>query len=186
MDTKNIIKNSFHFLRHGQTNGNVSRLLQGTYDEPLNEMGIIQAKRIAKKLKEENISHIAASPLKRALTTAQIVSDEIKKPITIIDELHEVSFGKLENCQNPDEDPEKFFYKWIEDKIDTKHEIESLGNFKKRISSALKKTFEIPQNPILIVSHSIVYYAICDLFDLEFNQIDNCQHKFHETNIDFS
>ncbi len=178
MNIENMTKTSFHFLRHGQTNGNKNSLLQGITDEPLNETGLAQAKEAAKRLKKENISYIVASPLKRALKTAQIVSKEINKPITIIDELHEISFGKLEDTENPH--PREFFDKWLNNEIDQKHEIESLFNLKKRISIGLKKTFEIPNKPILIVSHSIVYYALCELLDVEFNRLDNCQHIFHK------
>ncbi len=173
-----MLKESFYFLRHGQTNGNKNSLLQGITDAPLNEEGINQAKLIASKLKKENISHIVSSPLKRALKTAEIVSNEIQKPITIIKELHEISFGDLEDTENPY--PEEFLKKWIKNEVHEKYKMEGLKDLKNRISKGLDKAFQIEQKPILVVSHGIVYYALCELLNIEFSRLDNCQHIFHE------
>ncbi len=62
-----------YFARHGQTDWNILRKVQGTTDIPLNENGILQAQNLCEYLKEKGISFekIYASYQLRARQTAQ-------------------------------------------------------------------------------------------------------------------
>ena len=53
-----------YFVRHGETEWNVKKKIQGKTDIPLNENGIRQAKELACQLVEEDISvkHVYHSP----------------------------------------------------------------------------------------------------------------------------
>ncbi|MFR8426389.1 MAG: phosphoglycerate mutase family protein [Roseburia inulinivorans] len=64
-----------YFVRHGETEWNVKKKIQGKTDIPLNENGIRQAKELACQLVEEDISvkHVYHSPQLRAAETARIV-----------------------------------------------------------------------------------------------------------------
>ena len=44
---------NFYFTRHGETEWNVKKKIQGTTDIPLDEKGIQQAKRLAETLLEK-------------------------------------------------------------------------------------------------------------------------------------
>ena len=57
-----------YFVRHGETEWNVKKKIQGKTDIPLNENGIRQAKELACQLVEEDISvkHVYHSPQLRA------------------------------------------------------------------------------------------------------------------------
>ena len=62
------------FLRHGQAKNNTERILAGrTPGIQLTEVGIKQAKNIARYLKPLKIDTIYTSPIERALTTADII-----------------------------------------------------------------------------------------------------------------
>ncbi len=65
---------TFYLLRHGKR---VSR----NEDTELSELGIKQAKQVAKYLQKQNISSISASPLFRAQQTAKIIADKLHLPI---------------------------------------------------------------------------------------------------------
>lgn len=65
----------FYFLRHGETHWNASGTTQGQLCAGLNETGRAQARRAAEVLAREPIARIVASPLERALETAQIVAE---------------------------------------------------------------------------------------------------------------
>jgi broad specificity phosphatase PhoE len=60
------------FLRHGESEGNLSGVIQGQSDYPLTQAGIEQANRLAVYWKSEAVSfnRIISSPLLRASETA--------------------------------------------------------------------------------------------------------------------
>jgi len=65
---------SFLCLRHGVTEWNQQGLFQGRTDIPLNDEGVSQAREAALHLRNLRLDHIVASPLRRAVQTAEIVS----------------------------------------------------------------------------------------------------------------
>lgn len=87
-----------YLLRHGETDWNKKRLLQGHTDTLLNEKGRQQVEETARKLADLNISMdaIVASPLKRAKESAQIAARVLGFPqekIVVEDLLIERGFG---------------------------------------------------------------------------------------------
>ncbi|MCI8598739.1 MAG: histidine phosphatase family protein [Lachnospiraceae bacterium] len=103
-----------YIIRHGETDWNTKRLLQGATDIPLNENGIEVARLTAKGLEDVDFDLIFTSPLKRAKETAEIIRGNRKIPLVEEERLREVSFGpfeglccKKENWNIPDP---KFVY----------------------------------------------------------------------------
>ncbi|WP_170145192.1 histidine phosphatase family protein [Ammoniphilus oxalaticus] len=87
----------FYLIRHGETDWNHLKKLQGHTDIPLNESGIKQAKRIAKRLATTPIDHFYSSDLKRAKRTAQeIVRYHDLKPVLQAEEFRERCYGEWE------------------------------------------------------------------------------------------
>ncbi|MHB1204230.1 MAG: histidine phosphatase family protein [Rhodospirillaceae bacterium] len=86
---------SFYFLRHGETDWNRRRVMQGHTDIPLNACGIAQAEEVAPAVAQLPIVTICCSTLGRARRTAELVN--IKNlPIIVIDDLKECGFGIYE------------------------------------------------------------------------------------------
>lgn len=83
----------FYIFRHGQTDFNAAKRMQGWLDVPLNNDGIIQAQNLAKNLAKIEIDCIFTSPLSRALNTAQIVSGDRHIKITPVPGLKEWNLG---------------------------------------------------------------------------------------------
>lgn len=66
-----------YLIRHGRTNRNATPDLIGQYpEEPLNDLGKEQSKKLAKRLSHEKLyfDHIYCSPYKRAMETCEIVN----------------------------------------------------------------------------------------------------------------
>ncbi len=80
-------------VRHGETDENKKGTYFGWMDEGLNNTGIIQAKRIAKKLGNMKPHTIYSSPLKRAVETSHIINGDMNSNIEEIDKLKERNFG---------------------------------------------------------------------------------------------
>ena len=64
-----------YVVRHGQTDWNLQGRCQGWQDIELNQTGLEQAKALAEKLKDVKFDVCFASPLKRAVKTAQTIYD---------------------------------------------------------------------------------------------------------------
>jgi len=67
-----------YFVRHGQTEWNAIRRMQGQWNSNLNEMGRQQAAINAEFLANCNIDHMVASPLDRTRQTADIIDGQLK------------------------------------------------------------------------------------------------------------
>jgi probable phosphoglycerate mutase len=85
-------------VRHGETEWNVQRRIQGRFDSPLTERGVAQARAIGRlvgRLSDAASARIVASPLGRARRTAEIIGGHLAaRPEVVIDErLREISVG---------------------------------------------------------------------------------------------
>jgi broad specificity phosphatase PhoE len=84
-------------IRHGETDWNIGKKIQGSSDIPINETGRQQAEKIANRLRLEKIDFIISSPLKRAKETTQIIKKfHPDTPVIYEKELREVCFGDME------------------------------------------------------------------------------------------
>lgn len=80
-------------FRHGETDWNVARRMQGHVDIPLNENGLAQARTVAAKIGDIYFDAVFASPLIRAKTTAQILLGDETRPVQTDKRLIEIGFG---------------------------------------------------------------------------------------------
>lgn len=89
-----------YIMRHGETDWNVRRKLQGHTDVPLNDNGRKMAKEAAEKYKDVHFDVCYCSPLIRAKETAEIFLNGRDVPIITDDRLQEMSFGEYEGTEN--------------------------------------------------------------------------------------
>jgi len=87
-------------VRHGQTEANYEKLIQGWTDNPLNELGIKQSHEIGIFLKEGQYSfdYAYSSPLMRAVKTGEVALSYLNDKLPIIIDYHfmERNFGPFE------------------------------------------------------------------------------------------
>ena len=141
-----------YYVRHGQTDWNLARKMQGGGTEKeLNETGINQAKETRKELENVKYDITICSPMDRAKQTAEIINKD-KKVQTIIDErIRERNLGELEGHDITSE---------IENQIwdyDLNYQIpngENLHEFEKRILDFLEDIKrKYSDKTVLIVAH---------------------------------
>jgi broad specificity phosphatase PhoE len=82
-------------LRHGITTLNKENKLNGQIDEPLAPEGFEQVKNATSRV-PSTVRHIYSSPMLRARQTAEIISSELKIPVSVHKEITEISMGSLE------------------------------------------------------------------------------------------
>ena len=150
-----------YIIRHGETEWNNLRKLQGRSDTELNEVGIRLAEITAEALKDIPFNIAYTSPLKRAYKTAEIIVGDRHIPLIPDERIQEVSFGAYEglgcskdNYEIPDPEFEYFFQ--APEKYVAKNGAESIEDLCKRTTEFLR---EITSNPeledktVLIATH---------------------------------
>ena len=81
-------------IRHGETDWNRERRIQGQQQNPLSALGVKQARRLGLRLESETFDKVYSSDLKRALQTAQLALPDAD--ICQDKRLREISRGVLE------------------------------------------------------------------------------------------
>ncbi|EQC49566.1 histidine phosphatase superfamily (branch 1) [Bacteriovorax sp. BSW11_IV] len=90
------MKTTFYLFRHGLTDWNKQRKLQGRIDIPLNDEGREQARELRLFIKNLPIDIVYSSHLKRAFETAIIAASSDGREIVEAMELQELDFGDAE------------------------------------------------------------------------------------------
>lgn len=86
-----------YLVRHGETDWNRARRIQGRTDVPLNATGREQARLTGTLLTRRPIDRVIASPLSRARETAEIIASELGLPAPELrDAFVERDYGEAE------------------------------------------------------------------------------------------
>lgn len=157
-----------YLIRHGETDWNALKRLQGMTDIPLNEKGEELAQKTGEGMKEISIDLIYTSPLKRALRTAELIRGEKKIPIITDERIREISFGKYEGMVHKGEHynvPDKNFPDFFRapEAYVTPPEGESLNQLLARTGDfleELKNRKELEEKNILVSSHGAAVRAL--------------------------
>lgn len=148
-----------YLVRHGETEWNLARRIQGQSDSPLTATGRLQARQVAERIKSEGITHIITSDMGRTLETAQIIASVCGCEITTEPRLRELNMGVLE--QRAIESLTAEEEQWRKSLIDGTRggripEGESMEELYARMFAALNSCLDLPEGSRpLIVSHGI-------------------------------
>lgn len=86
-----------YLVRHGETDWNRARRIQGSTDIPLNDTGRAQAALAGALLSRRVWQGIASSPLSRAYETAQIIGAAVGlTDVEVLDDVVERAYGEAE------------------------------------------------------------------------------------------
>jgi probable phosphoglycerate mutase len=83
-------------VRHGETEWNAERRIQGQIDIGLNETGLRQAQAAGRWLKSAGIIALYSSDLKRAKTTAEALGEALGLTPVLVPEMRERRYGVFE------------------------------------------------------------------------------------------
>ena len=144
-----------YFIRHGQTDWNLQKKIQGITDISLNETGIFEAKSAATEIGKKKWKRIISSPLLRAQQTAEILNQNIGLSIETDERLCEFDLGDLEGqalsnltpavWQTLGEEPRKL-------------KAEGLKEAYERVAAFMRDTPKEPDT--LIITHSGLFKII--------------------------
>ncbi|EHH68079.1 histidine phosphatase family protein [Gluconobacter morbifer] len=160
-----LIAKSYWYLRHGETDWNRRGLSQGRTDIPLNETGLMQAQRAGAALAslfqkgQKPFDRIVASPLTRALVTAEYTRNAIREqaeitlPLSVDGDLEEVCFGVKEGEPMGD-----WYDPWIEEGY-TPEGAESFTELTTRAINTINHELQKPGTP-LVVAHGALFRGL--------------------------
>jgi len=182
---------TIYIVRHGETEWNVKKIMQGHKDSKLTKKGINQAKDTAKRLKKIKFDKVFSSDLGRAKKTAEILALEHKLIVKTHKALRERSFGKYDGqklkkfqeelkelLQKFEDlnDQEKFKYKMPYDNKSWEDIITRFITILREIAVAY------PNKKILVVSHGgvikffLIHLGFATTKQLGWHAIKNTAH----------
>lgn len=96
--------NTIYLVRHGENPANITKeFSHRKVDYPLTEKGVLQSVQTAEYFRGMPVDEVYASPLKRAIQTAQIIAAPHDLPVVEMEEFREVDSGTLEDAPPSDE-----------------------------------------------------------------------------------
>lgn len=154
-----------YVTRHGQTDFNKQDKILGTTDMDINETGLQQAYDLAEKVSNLNVDIMIVSPMKRAQTTAKIVSEKTGLEIVTEPRLKEWNYGEYETHS-------RFAEGFEENKVNFATRMgktgESVLQLAHRVYSALDDIIKnYNDKTVLIVCHG----GVCRIINTYFNDI---------------
>lgn len=153
-----------YLVRHGESQWNILKRMQGQNDIPLTQNGIIQANLIGNRLINEKIDKIYSSDLSRALNTAKIIGEKLNISVTPMKEFREIKFGPWEGINNEKilEDYYDEFIIWQTEPEKLKLKgAESIKEVQLRAMKGINKIINDEKyENILIVSHGVTLKTI--------------------------
>jgi len=157
---------SFFLVRHGETEWNVERRIQGWSDSPLTPVGRAQAEVHGRLLATHGIDRVLASPLGRTKQTVAPIVRETKVAAEYDPRLREVCMGEwsgrtsqeiqsscAEQWQARLDDPEGYRPPNGENRLDVK----------RRVAPLLEELNNAPHDQIVLVSHGITIRVLLEL-----------------------
>ena len=146
------------FVRHGQTEWNAKRLLQGSTDIPLNRAGVEQAETLRRELAAVPLDFAVTSPLVRARQTAERICAGRNIAAESDERIAERHFGRFEGAVF---DRALFAEWWLPGFDGSTDGIEPLDRFCGRVFSLLDElSVRFPRQTVLMVAHGGVSIAV--------------------------
>jgi phosphoserine phosphatase len=150
---------TIYLTRHGLTEWNVNRRMQGWGNGELTEKGVNDAKALGKRLADVPIDKVYSSSSKRAYETAQYIIGDREISLIQMDDLREMNFGDWDGRIREEveaEYPEDFKIFWETPHLYDRNSGETFEHVRKRAIRALEHIIEEnKEGTVLIVTHSI-------------------------------
>ncbi len=147
----------FLFVRHGQSEWNAARRIQGQIDIDLDEVGRQQVQRVVRRLAAEPITAIYSSPLLRAKATAEALARRVALPVQVDARLMEYDFGVMSGLtwNEVAENHPEVASRWLEDPWVVPVEgSEGRPNFATRVLAAIHDIgVTYPEQQVVVVAH---------------------------------
>ncbi len=143
-------------VRHGRSEMNAERRVQGWLDSPLDALGRSQAEAVAQRLRLESPEALYTSTLRRARETAEIIAAALDLPLVDDARLRERNVGDIAGMNSEEIDAQfpGLMKRWRESRLVTPPGGEERDDFWGRVTAAFDDiTTRHPDGAVTIVTH---------------------------------
>lgn len=159
---------TLYITRHGETDWNTQKRMQGWSDSELTKNGKRNAVLLGDRVKEINFDAIYSSPSKRTEVTAHLIKGDRDIPVILDDKLMEINMGKWEGQTFSfiqDKYPDEFYSFWNTPHLYNSFNGESFYGLENRVLKSITSIQEKHSSGnILIVTHSVVIKTLLAYF----------------------
>lgn len=158
-----------HLIRHGETDWNATRRVQGQMESQLTELGKQQAADLAGQFPVASIDMIYCSSSIRTRETAEILFRDTHLPVKYQDNLREIHLGPWEgNLYDhlAQQDPEQYHFFWNEPHRFSLQGAESFRQLQQRGVDAVSEIVaQSSDSEIAVVSHGALIKSVLCFFE---------------------
>jgi len=144
---------TFYIIRHGETEWNTKRIIQGQKDSPLTENGIKQAEESAKIFKNIQFDAIYSSDLLRAKRTAEIIALEKKMAVSTSKLLRERLLGRFQGIKYTK------FKKELKEQFEKRNQLAKQERFNFKLTKGIETDHQVVSRLITFLRESAVVHS---------------------------
>ncbi len=157
-----------YITRHGETEWNIQKRMQGWKNSNLTERGVANAKALGESLKEIEFNRVYCSPLDRTRHTTELILNGRNIEVVYEENLREIHLGEVEglNQQEANEVYSDFsIHFWEKPHLYRARSGEDFYQVRERVIKTLHKIIaENPSGNVLIVTHGVILKTIHSYF----------------------
>ncbi len=181
---------TLHLIRHGQTDWNRDKRVQGHAESELTELGRQQAASLAPLLRRHCVDAVYHSSSVRTRQTAEILFQDTRLSLSPCDHLKEIYLGPWEGrLQNEvrDSHPEQFEYFWNRPDRFCLEQAETFEQVQQRALARIRELLQSPHRNLALVSHGVwIKTVLCAIEGRDLGRLweppimHNCAHSIIE------
>ncbi|GHO82079.1 histidine phosphatase family protein [Dictyobacter formicarum] len=161
---------TLYITRHGQTQWNAERRMQGHANSELTELGTQQATWLHDALQDIDFAAIYASPSTRAYRTAEIIRGQREQAVIACEELKEIGLGSWEGhltSEIEQQHPAEFFAFWhAPQEYQALNGGETFPQMRERVLPKVDELINLHAGQtILLVTHAVTLKTIVSSFE---------------------
>ena len=186
-----------HLIRHGQTDWNEERRVQGQSDSRLTQLGEEQAVELGQRIQLVEFDKAFCSSSLRTRQTAANLFPDSRVEIEYLDNLREIFLGPWEGAlynEIEEQEPDSFRHFWEEPHLFDVEGAESFYELQNRAVAVVEKIAELHlDQQIAVVSHgALIKTILCHVENLPMSalwnppRMHNCAHSIIRFSVDGS
>ncbi len=154
---------TIYLVRHGRTEYNAQKRIQGLLNPALDDRGLAQANKLREWFGTKKVDRVLASPARRAQATALIAFTG--KTVQTVDAFAERDYGLVEGVkwETARKAYPKAFERWDTDRELVGIGAENMEQIRARLEKGLETLWAIHEDSVAVVAHGLINRTLLSL-----------------------